>query len=153
MSTGASMASYPTLPYSPHKALRIVVTGAGGFIAGALAKRLHDQVNDPGVPRHTVVCADWRRADYRKVRQDGRHRGDGGGGGVWSGRAAGGAQGAGRPGRTSAACDAGGRNARPTRAGGRWPLPLLASSPPGRWHALREPGLWLVRQRWELAYP
>ncbi len=87
MSTGASMASYPTLPYSPHKALRIVVTGAGGFIAGALAKRLHDQVNDPGVPRHTVVCADWRRADYRKVRQDGRHRGDGGGGGSveWAG--------------------------------------------------------------------
>lgn len=63
------MSSFPSLKYSPEKSLRIVVTGAGGFIAGALAHRLHTQENNPGVAKHTVVCADWRRADYRKVRE------------------------------------------------------------------------------------
>lgn len=40
--------------FSPHRRLRVLVTGAGGFIASHLARRLKAQ-------GHYVVAADWKR--------------------------------------------------------------------------------------------
>lgn len=44
-------------PYWPEAKLRILVSGAGGFIASHLAKRLKSE-------GHFVVCADWKRNDH-----------------------------------------------------------------------------------------
>ena len=63
-----ALSAYPTLPYSPDKSLRIVVTGAGGFIASHLARRLFNQKNNTGVAPHTIVCCDWKRNEHMKVR-------------------------------------------------------------------------------------
>ena len=43
---------YGTEPYWPEKKLKICVTGAGGFIASHLAKRLKEE-------GHYVVGCDW----------------------------------------------------------------------------------------------
>ena len=47
--------------YWPEKKLRICVTGAGGFIASHLAKRLKSE-------GHYLVCSDWKRNSFMPVR-------------------------------------------------------------------------------------
>jgi len=51
---------YPRVPYFDDKELRICVTGAGGFIGGALAKRLKEE-------GHFVVACDWKRQEHMEV--------------------------------------------------------------------------------------
>jgi nucleoside-diphosphate-sugar epimerase len=53
---------YGTEPYWPEKKLKICVTGAGGFIASHLAKRLKEE-------GHHVVGCDWKRNEHMPVRQ------------------------------------------------------------------------------------
>lgn len=53
----------PWLKYWPEKKLRICVTGAGGFIASHLAKRLKEE-------GHTVVGCDWKRNEHMPVSDD-----------------------------------------------------------------------------------
>ena len=52
---------YGTEPYWPEKKLKICVTGAGGFIASHLAKRLKEE-------GHYVVGCDWKRNEHMPVR-------------------------------------------------------------------------------------
>lgn len=52
---------YGTEPYWPEKKLKICVTGAGGFIASHLAKRLKEE-------GHHVVGCDWKRNEHMPVR-------------------------------------------------------------------------------------
>lgn len=54
------LAKYPFEPYWPQQKLRICVTGAGGFIASHLAKRLKSE-------GHYLVCADWKRNSFMPV--------------------------------------------------------------------------------------
>lgn len=68
LSSIMSLSSYPVLPYSPDKSLRIVILGAGGFIASHLARRLFNQRNNDGIAPHTIICADWKRNEHMKVR-------------------------------------------------------------------------------------
>lgn len=56
----SQLAKFPFEPYWPEKKLRILVTGAGGFIASHLAKRLKSE-------GHYLVCADWKRNDHMAV--------------------------------------------------------------------------------------
>ena len=51
--------------YWPEKKLKICVTGAGGFIASHLAKRLKGE-------GHHVVGCDWKRNEHMPVRITGR---------------------------------------------------------------------------------
>ncbi|CAL5225269.1 g8064 [Coccomyxa viridis] len=51
------LAKYPFEPYWPKQKLRICVTGAGGFIASHLAKRLKSE-------GHYLVCSDWKRNSH-----------------------------------------------------------------------------------------
>ena len=51
---------YGTEPYWPDKRLKICVTGAGGFIASHLAKRLKEE-------GHYVVGCDWKRNEHMQV--------------------------------------------------------------------------------------
>lgn len=51
---------YGTEPYWPEKKLKICVTGAGGFIASHLAKRLKEE-------GHHVVGVDWKRNEHMPV--------------------------------------------------------------------------------------
>jgi len=51
------LAKYPFEPYWPEKKLKICVTGAGGFIASHLAKRLKSE-------GHYIVAADWKRNEH-----------------------------------------------------------------------------------------
>lgn len=53
----SAMAQYPFEPYWPEKKLRITITGAGGFIASHLGKRLKSE-------GHYIVACDWKRNDY-----------------------------------------------------------------------------------------
>ena len=53
---------YGTVQYWPAKKLRICVTGAGGFIASHLAKRLKEE-------GHHVVGCDWKRNEHMHVRE------------------------------------------------------------------------------------
>ena len=53
---------YGTEPYWPEKKLKICITGAGGFIASHLAKRLKEE-------GHHVVGCDWKRNEHMPVRQ------------------------------------------------------------------------------------
>lgn len=53
------LAKYPFEPYWPEKKLRICVTGAGGFIASHLAKRLKSE-------GHYIVGVDWKRNEHFK---------------------------------------------------------------------------------------
>lgn len=43
LQASSKLAKYPFEPYWPEKKLRICVTGAGGFIASHLAKRLKSE--------------------------------------------------------------------------------------------------------------
>ena len=52
---------YGTEPYWPKNNLKICVTGAGGFIASHLARRLKEE-------GHYVVGCDWKRNDHMSVR-------------------------------------------------------------------------------------
>ena len=54
------LAKYPFEPYWPAQKLRICVTGAGGFIASHLAKRLRSE-------GHYIVAADWKRNSFMPV--------------------------------------------------------------------------------------
>eukprot|EP00882_Tetradesmus_deserticola_P004168 GHRQ01004403.1.p1 GENE.GHRQ01004403.1~~GHRQ01004403.1.p1 ORF type:complete len:360 (+),score=101.97 GHRQ01004403.1:114-1082(+) len=51
------LAKYPFEPYWPEKKLRVCVTGAGGFIASHLAKRLKSE-------GHYVIACDWKRNEH-----------------------------------------------------------------------------------------
>ena len=53
----SKLAKYPFLPYFKGENLRICMTGAGGFIASHLAKRLKAE-------GHYVVACDWKRNSY-----------------------------------------------------------------------------------------
>eukprot|EP00879_Flechtneria_rotunda_P001307 GHRR01001457.1.p1 GENE.GHRR01001457.1~~GHRR01001457.1.p1 ORF type:complete len:394 (+),score=104.94 GHRR01001457.1:126-1307(+) len=55
--TVSKLAKYPFEPYWPEKKLRICITGAGGFIASHLAKRLKSE-------EHYVVACDWKRNEH-----------------------------------------------------------------------------------------
>ena len=57
----SKLAKYPFEPYWPEKKLKICITGAGGFIASHLAKRLKSE-------GHYIVACDWKRAEYFPVR-------------------------------------------------------------------------------------
>ena len=57
----SKLAKYPFEPYWPEKKLRICVTGAGGFIASHLAKRLKAE-------GHYIVGCDWKRNEHMPVR-------------------------------------------------------------------------------------
>ena len=54
------LAKYPFEPYWPQEKLKICVTGAGGFIASHLAKRLKSE-------GHYVVACDWKRGSFMPV--------------------------------------------------------------------------------------
>ena len=58
---------YGTEKYWPEKKLKICVTGAGGFIASHLAKRLKEE-------GHHVVGCDWKRNEHMPVRLPDRTR-------------------------------------------------------------------------------
>jgi GDP-D-mannose 3',5'-epimerase len=53
----SKLAKYPFEPYWPEKKLRVCVTGAGGFIASHLAKRLKSE-------GHYVIACDWKRNEH-----------------------------------------------------------------------------------------
>ncbi|KAG2447220.1 hypothetical protein HYH02_007960 [Chlamydomonas schloesseri] len=53
----SKLAKYPFEPYWPSAKLRICVTGAGGFIASHLAKRLKSE-------GHYIVACDWKRNEH-----------------------------------------------------------------------------------------
>lgn len=53
----SNLARFPFEPYWPDKKLKICVTGAGGFIASHLAKRLKSE-------GHFVVACDWKRNEH-----------------------------------------------------------------------------------------
>lgn len=55
----SELAKYPFEPFWPTEKLRICVTGAGGFIASHLAKRLKSE-------GHFVVGCDWKRNEHFK---------------------------------------------------------------------------------------
>jgi GDP-D-mannose 3',5'-epimerase len=57
----SSLAKYPFEPYWSQKKLRVCVTGAGGFIASHLAKRLKSE-------GHYVIACDWKRNEHFSVR-------------------------------------------------------------------------------------
>jgi hypothetical protein len=57
----SQLATYPFEPYWPEKKLKICITGAGGFIASHLAKRLKSE-------GHYIVAADWKRNEHMPVR-------------------------------------------------------------------------------------
>lgn len=54
---GSHLSTFPTEEYAPGKKLRICVTGAGGFIASHLARRLKRE-------GHYIVAADWKRNEH-----------------------------------------------------------------------------------------
>jgi GDP-D-mannose 3',5'-epimerase len=56
----SKLAKYPFEPYWPEKKLRVCVTGAGGFIASHLAKRLKSE-------GHYVIACDWKRNEHFSV--------------------------------------------------------------------------------------
>ena len=53
----SNLAKYAFEPYWPEKSLRICITGAGGFIASHLAKRLKEE-------GHYIVACDWKRNEH-----------------------------------------------------------------------------------------
>lgn len=63
----SQLAKYPFEPYWPSKKLRICVTGAGGFIASHLAKRLQSE-------GHYVIACDWKRNEHFSVSAGKRFR-------------------------------------------------------------------------------
>jgi nucleoside-diphosphate-sugar epimerase len=57
----SKLAKYPFEPYWPEAKLKICVTGAGGFIASHLAKRLKSE-------GHHIIGCDWKRNEHMPVR-------------------------------------------------------------------------------------
>ena len=53
----SELSKFPFEPYWPQKKLRICVTGAGGFIASHLAKRLKSE-------GHYIIASDWKRNEH-----------------------------------------------------------------------------------------
>lgn len=53
----SALAKFPFEPYWPHEKLKICITGAGGFIASHLGKRLKSE-------GHYVVGVDWKRNEH-----------------------------------------------------------------------------------------
>ena len=53
----SNLAKYAFEPYWPEKKLKICVTGAGGFIASHLSKRLKEE-------GHYIVACDWKRNEH-----------------------------------------------------------------------------------------
>ena len=58
----SKLSKYEFEPYWPEKKLKICVTGAGGFIASHLAKRLKSE-------GHYIIGCDWKRNEHMPVRQ------------------------------------------------------------------------------------
>ena len=56
----SKLAKYPFEPYMPGSKLKICITGAGGFIASHLAKRLKEE-------GHHIVACDWKRNEHMSV--------------------------------------------------------------------------------------
>ena len=56
----SQLAKFPFEPYWPSAKLRICVTGAGGFIASHLARRLKSE-------GHYIVACDWKRNEHMPV--------------------------------------------------------------------------------------
>lgn len=56
----SKLASFAFEPYWPKEKLRICVTGAGGFIASHLCRRLKGE-------GHVVVACDWKRNEHMAV--------------------------------------------------------------------------------------
>ena len=56
----SKLAKYQFEPYWPAGKLRICVTGAGGFIASHLAKRLKSE-------GHYIIGVDWKRNEHMPV--------------------------------------------------------------------------------------
>merc|ERR1719182_1146149 len=53
----SKLAKHPFEPYWPEGKVRVCITGAGGFIASHLAKRLKEE-------GHHVVACDWKRNEH-----------------------------------------------------------------------------------------
>jgi hypothetical protein len=58
----SNLAKFPFESYWPEKKLKVCVTGAGGFIASHLAKRLKSE-------GHYVIACDWKRNEHFEVRR------------------------------------------------------------------------------------
>jgi len=58
----SALAKYPFEPYWPEKKLKISITGAGGFIASHLGKRLKSE-------GHYIVASDWKRNEHFEEEQ------------------------------------------------------------------------------------
>lgn len=56
----SKLSKYEFEPYWPAKKLKICVTGAGGFIASHLAKRLKSE-------GHYIIGCDWKRNEHMPV--------------------------------------------------------------------------------------
>ncbi len=56
----SKLSKYDFQPYWPEKKLKICVTGAGGFIASRLAKRLKSE-------GHYIIGCDWKRNEHMPV--------------------------------------------------------------------------------------
>ena len=56
----SKLSKYEFEPYWPDKKLKICVTGAGGFIASHLAKRLKSE-------GHYIIGCDWKRNEHMPV--------------------------------------------------------------------------------------
>jgi len=56
----SKLSKYDFQPYWPEKKLKICVTGAGGFIASHLAKRLKSE-------GHYIIGCDWKRNEHMPV--------------------------------------------------------------------------------------
>lgn len=61
----SKLSKYEFEPYWPDKKLKICVTGAGGFIASHLAKRLKSE-------GHYIIGCDWKRNEHMPVRPSSR---------------------------------------------------------------------------------
>jgi GDP-D-mannose 3',5'-epimerase len=59
----AATSLYGAEEYWPAEKLKICVTGAGGFIASHLAKRLKAE-------GHYIIGCDWKRNEHMEVRTD-----------------------------------------------------------------------------------
>ena len=57
----SKLAKFPFEPYWPQEKLRICVTGAGGFIASHLARRLKSE-------GHYIIAVDWKKNEHMPVR-------------------------------------------------------------------------------------
>ena len=63
----SQLAKYPFEPYWPDAKLKICITGAGGFIASHLARRLKSE-------GHHIIACDWKRNEHMPVLHPPRHK-------------------------------------------------------------------------------